>query len=174
MALTRQQKADNIEALRAHAAEASALFGVSYKGLRTDELTRIRRAFRQEGLGVLKVAKNTLAKRAFEGTPFGGLGEGAEGNVLYVFASAEPPLVAKRLVGYSEEFEHFVPKFALFEEQYHSAEGLLALSRLPTREVALAQLLGTLQAPIAQLARTINEIPAQLVRAVDAVGRSKT
>ncbi len=174
MALTRQRKIENIDVLKKHAAEASALFGVSYKGIKTSELTGIRRAFREQQLGSIVVAKNTLCEVAFRDTPFAQCAQDSGGNTLYVFALGEPPLVAKKLVEYSRKFESFIPKFALLEERLYDAAGLEAISRLPTRDVALAQLLSVMQAPVAALARTLNEIPARFVRTLDAVSRSRS
>ena len=174
MALTRQKKNKIVETLTAHSAQATALFGIEFKGIKTKELTEIRQEFRADQSALVMIAKNTLRAKALGDTDFAEVGDKAKGNIMYVFALKEPPIIAKKIVEQTKTYENFVPKFAVVEKQFYDQDGVVKLSKLPTRDVALAQLLSVMQAPIGALARTFNEIPARFVRLVDAVGRSKS
>jgi large subunit ribosomal protein L10 len=121
----------------------------------------------------LRVLKNTLARRAVQGTPFEKLTESLTGPLMYGIA-ADPVAGAKVLADFAKENEFFVIRAGAMPNAVMSAKDIKALALLPSREELLAKLAGTLQAPIVKLVRTMNEVPARFVRTLAAVRDAKS
>src|SRR6266852_2815164 len=124
----------------AQLAKAKTVVVAEYRGLEVGRMTELRAKARKSGV-CLRVLKNTLARRAVEGTPFAGLSPHMKGPLVYGI-SPDPVATAKVLT---------------------------ALALMPSRDELLAKLLATMQAPIAQFARTLNEVPARFARTLAAV-----
>src|SRR5690606_10083815 len=103
-----------------------------------------------------RVLKNTLARRAVQGTPFEKLTDSLVGPLMYGIAE-DPVACAKVLSEFAKDNEQFVIKAGAMPNAVMSVEDLKALAALPGREQLLATLMGTLQAPVAKLVRTMNE-----------------
>jgi large subunit ribosomal protein L10 len=119
------------------------------------------------------VLKNTLARRAVQGTPFEKLTEQMSGPLMYGIA-ADPVAGAKVLSEFARENELFVIRGGAMPNAVMSAREIKALALLPSRDELLAKLVGTLQAPLAKLVRTMNEVPAKFVRTLAAVRDAKS
>ena len=120
----------------------------------------------------LRVLKNSLARRAVQGTPFEKLSEQMVGPLMYGI-SQDPVAGAKVLSEFAKENELFVIKAGAMPNAMMSAKDIKALAQLPSRDELLATLLGTMQAPMAKLVRTLNEVPGKFVRTVAAYRDAK-
>jgi large subunit ribosomal protein L10 len=153
--------------ISAQLAKAKAVVVAEYRGLEVGHMTELRAKARKSGV-YLRVLKNTLARRAVEGTPFAGLSQHMKGPLVYGI-SPDAVATAKVLNEFAKANEKFVIRAGAMENAVISAKEVTALASLPSRDELLAKLLGTMQAPIAKFARTLNEVPARFVRTLAAV-----
>lgn len=172
MPMKRDQKAALVGEVHAVAAKAQAAFAAEYRGLDAVVLTRMRQQARAQGLYV-KVVKNTLARRAVDGTSFACLTESLTGPLLLAFAEGDPAPAARFVRNFARENEKFVVRAVALDGRLLPASDLARLAELPSREQALAQLLGTLKAPVARFVSTCAAPLAALVRGLDAVQRGR-
>jgi large subunit ribosomal protein L10 len=155
----------------AEVAKAKAIVLAEYRGLEVGNMTDLRREARRAGV-YLRVLKNTLARRAVDGTPFAGLSEHMVGPLVYGI-SPDPVATAKLLNDFSKSNEKLVIKAGAMPNSVISAKEVKALASMPSREELLAKLMGTMQAPVAQFVRTLNEVPSRFVRTLAAVRDKK-
>ena len=167
MALNREEKVAVVEEVSAQVAQAGAIVLAEYRGLAVEKITVLRRQARESGV-YLRVLKNTLVRRAVQGTPYEQLSDKMVGPLLYGMA-ADPVAAAKLLAGFAKGNEQLVIKAGSMPNSVMDAAGVQALATLPGREELLAMLLGTMQAPIATFVRTLNEVPTKFVRGLAAV-----
>jgi large subunit ribosomal protein L10 len=151
----------------AQLAKAKAIVVAEYRGLEVGRMTELRAKARKSGV-YLRVLKNTLARRAVEGTPFAGLSQHMKGPLVYGI-SPDAVATAKVLNEFAKANEKLVIRAGAMENAVISAKEVTALASLPSRDELLAKLLGTMQAPIAKFARTLNEVPSRFVRTLAAV-----
>src|SRR3954468_2513003 len=142
-----------------------------YRGLDVERVTQLRAKARKSGL-YLRVLKNTLARRAVQGTPFEKLSEQMVGPLMYGIAQ-DPVAGAKVLAEFAKDNELFVIKGGAMPNSLMSAKDIKALAALPSRQELLGMLVGTLQAPVTKLVRTMNEVPGKFVRTLAAYRDSK-
>jgi large subunit ribosomal protein L10 len=168
-----EQKQATVSEVSAQLARAQAVIVAEYRGLNVQRVTQLRAKARKSGL-YLRVLKNTLARRAIQGTPFEKLAEKMSGPLIYGIAP-DPVAVAKVLSEFAKDnAEHFVIKAGAMPNVLMSDKDVKALALLPSREELLAKLMGTMLAPVAKLVRTMNEVPARFVRTLAAVRDSKS
>lgn len=167
MGLSLEQKQAMVSEVAARLAGAQAVIVAEYRGLNVERATQLRARARKSGL-YLRVLKNTLARRAVQGTPFEKLTEQMSGPLMYGIA-ADPVAGAKVLSEFARENEFFVIRAGAMPNAVMSAADVKALALLPSRDELLAKLMGTLQAPVAKLARTMNEVPGKFVRTLAAL-----
>ena len=134
-------------------------------------MTDLRRQARKSGV-YLRVLKNTLARRAVDGTPFAGLSQHMVGPLVYGI-SPDPVATAKLMNDFAKGNEKLVIKAGAMPNAVISALEVKALASMPSREELLAKLLGTMQAPVAQFVRTLNEVPSRFARTLAAVRDKK-
>jgi large subunit ribosomal protein L10 len=152
-------------------ATAQSIILAEYRGLEVGEMTQLRAQARKSGI-YLRVLKNTLVRRAVDGTPFSALSTQMVGPLVFGI-SADPVAAAKVLNDFAKTNDKFVIKAGALPNQVMDANGIKALASLPSREELLAKLLGTMQAPVAQFVRTLNEVPTKFVRGLAAVRDQK-
>ncbi|MDF3011257.1 MAG: ribosomal protein [Burkholderiales bacterium] len=167
MGLSLEQKQAMVSEVAAKLAGAQAVIVAEYRGLNVERATQLRARARKSGL-YLRVLKNTLARRAVQGTPFEKLTEQMSGPLMYGIA-ADPVAGAKVLSEFARENEFFVIRAGAMPNAVMSAADVKALALLPSRDELLAKLMGTMQAPVAKLARTMNEVPGKFVRTLAAL-----
>jgi large subunit ribosomal protein L10 len=155
----------------AQVAGAQSIVIAEYRGLEVADITVLRAQARKSGV-YLRVLKNTLARRAFAGTPFAGLSDKLVGPLIYGI-SADPVAAAKTLNEFAKGNDKLVIKAGAMPNHVMDVNGVKALATLPSREELLSKLLGTMQAPIVQFVRTLNEVPTKLVRGLAAVRDAK-
>ena len=167
MSLSLEQKQAVVSEVSAKLANAQAVIVAEYRGIGVENVTQLRAKARKSGL-YLRVLKNTLARRAVQGTPFAKLADQMTGPLMYGIAQ-DPVAGAKVLADFAKENELFVIKGGAMQNAVMSAKDIKTLATMPSREELLANLMGTMQAPVAKLARTMNEVPGKFVRTVAAL-----
>ena len=167
MGLSLEQKQATVSEVSAQLAGAQAVIVAEYRGLNVERVTQLRAKARKSGL-YLRVLKNTLARRAVQGTPFEKLTEKMIGPLIYGIAQ-DPVAIAKVLSEFAKDNEHFVIKAGAMPNTLMSDKDVKALALLPSRNELLAKLMGTMQAPVATLVRTMNEVPGKFVRTLAAL-----
>ena len=144
----------------------------NYRGVSVDEMTSLRQQARDAGVHV-KVIRNTLAKRAFEGTEFECLNEALLGPNILAFSIEDPGAGARVFKDFAKDNESFEIKALSVGGKMLPPEQIDVLAKLPSRDQALAMLLSVMQAPITKLARTLNDVPGRVTRVVAAVRDQK-
>ena len=167
MGLNLEQKQAVVAEVAAKLQGAQAVIVAEYRGLDVEHVTQLRAKARKSGVYV-RVLKNTLARRAVQGTPFEKLSEQLVGPLMYGIAD-DPVAGAKVLSEFAKDNEQFVIKAGAMQNAVMSAKDVKALALLPSRDELLARLMGTMQAPVAKLVRTMNEVPAKFVRTLAAL-----
>lgn len=171
MGLNLDGKKAVVAEVSAHVAGAQAIVLAEYRGLEVGHMTELRRQARKSGV-YLRVLKNSLARRAVEGTPFQGLSQHMKGPLVYGI-SPDPVATAKLLDNFAKGNDKLVIRAGGMPNAVISAKEVKALATMPSREELLATLLGTMQAPIVKFARTLNEVPGRFVRTLAAVRDQK-
>lgn len=171
MSLNLEEKKAVVAEVSEQVSKAQAIILAEYRGLEVGDMTQLRAQARKSGV-YLRVLKNTLVRRAVDGTPFSGLSNDMVGPLVFGI-SADPVAAAKVLSEFAKSNEKFVIKAGAMPNQVMNANGVKALASMPSREELLAKLLGTMQAPIAKFVRTLNEVPTGLVRSLAAVRDQK-
>ena len=171
MGLSLEQKQAMVSELSSQLKGAQSVIVAEYRGLNVDRITQLRSKARSSGL-YLRVLKNTLARRAVQGTPFEKLSESLTGPLMYGI-SKDPVAGAKVLSEFAKDNEQLVIKAGAMPNTLMSAKDVKALALLPSREELLAKLMGTMQAPVAKLVRTMNEVPGKFVRTLAALQEQK-
>ena len=172
MALKLEQKQTIVAEVNAAAEKALSAVLADYRGLTVGQMTELRTKARASGV-YLKVIRNTLAKRAVEGTDYACLKEALVGPTLVAFSQDDPGAAARLLKEYAKNFEKLEVKAVSIGGVLMGADQLDRVATLPTRDEALALLMAVMQAPIVKLARTLNEVPGKLVRTLAAIRDQK-
>ena len=133
---------------------------VDYRGLTVAQATKLRKQLREAGV-IYKVCKNTMMKRAFEGTDFAQLDEYLEGPNAIAISKEDATAPARIICDFAKKAEALEVKAGVVEGSVYDAAGIQELSKIPSREVLLSKLLGSLQSPITNLARVLNQIAEQ-------------
>lgn len=167
MALRLEDKKALVAEVNAVAAQAQSAVAAEYSGLTVTQMTALRAEARNAGV-YLRVVKNTLARRAVEGTEFECLKEGLSGPLILAFSQDDPGAAARVVRSFAKENDKLVARLVAIGGKLLPASGLDRLASLPTLEQARAMLLGVLQAPLTKLVRTFAEPQAKLVRVVAA------
>ena len=171
MSLNLEGKKEVVAEVTARLANAQSVVLAEYRGLPVEDITVLRKEARANGV-YLRVLKNTLARRAVKGTPFEKLGPQMVGPLAYGI-SDDPVAAAKVLQAYAKKNEKLVIKGGMMPNQLMTAKEVGHLASMPSREVLLATLMGTMQAPVTKFVQTLNEVPTKFVRALAAVRDAK-
>lgn len=172
MALSLEEKKAVVSEVAEIAAVAHSAVAAEYRGLTVAELTELRAKARDGGV-YLRVVKNTLAKRAVEGTDFECMQAGLTGPLLLAFSREEPGAAARLMKEFAKEHDRLVPKLVSFGGQMLAATDLDRLAKMPTRDQAISLLMAVMKAPTEKFVRTLNEVPGKLVRTVAAIRDQK-
>jgi len=154
------------------ASNALSAVMADYRGVTVDNMTALRKQAREQNVDV-RVIRNTLAKRAFEGTEFECLSEALLGPNILAFSLEDPGAGARIFKDFAKENEEFEIKALSVGGKLLPAEQIDALAKLPTRDQALAMLMSVMLAPVTKLTRTLNEVPSKVTRVVAAVKDQK-
>ena len=172
MALRLEQKQAIVVEVNEAAKTALSAVLSDYRGLTVAEMTEMRAKARANGV-YLRVIRNTLAKRAIEGTEYECLNDAFVGPTMVAFSQEDPGSAARLIKDYAKELDALEVKALAIGGELLEASQLDRVATLPTRDEAIAQLMSVMQAPVIKLARTLNEVPGKLVRTVAAVRDQK-
>ena len=148
-----QEISDNIK-------DAQSVVIVDYRGLTVAEDTQLRKQLREAGV-TYKVYKNTFMNFAFKGTDFESLSGVLEGPNAIAISTTDATAPARVLAEFAKKAPKLEIKAGVVEGNFYDAEGMKAISSIPSREVLLSKLLGSIQSPIANFARVIKQIAEQ-------------
>lgn len=172
MSLSLEQKKAVVAEVAAVAAEAHALVAAEYNGISVEQLTELRKLSREAGV-YLRVVKNTLARRAFEGTDFACVQEQLTGPLILAFSQTDPGAAARVIKDFAKDHEKLVVKMLSIGGEALPATDLDRLASLPTYDQAVSLLMSVMKAPVEKFVRTLAEPHAKFVRTVAAVRDQK-
>lgn len=174
--MNKAEKSAAVADLKDSFGKAKAAFFADYKGLTVEQVNDLRRKLRAQKVQV-KVIKNNLARLAIREAK---LGEEAErlldtvvGPTMVGFSYGDPAAAAKVIQKFGEEIEVFTLKDSLLGTQRLTTKQVEELSKLPSREVLLAKLLGSLNAPVTNFVGVLAAVPRSLVQVLAAVEDKK-
>ncbi|MCL6270024.1 50S ribosomal protein L10 [Sansalvadorimonas sp. 2012CJ34-2] len=172
MALGLEDKKAIVAGVNEAAQNALSAVIADYHGLTVEQMTTLRSEARKNGV-YLKVVRNTLAKRAVEGTDYECLKEALVGPTILAFSQEDPGAAARVLKDFAKENDALEVKALSIGGKLLGAEQIDVLAKMPTLDQARAMLMSVMIAPVTKLVRTFNEFPAKITRAVAAVADEK-
>lgn len=146
-----------VDEIKANVEGAASVVLVDYRGLTVEQDTKLRKQLREAGV-IYKVYKNTLMKRAFEGTDFAQLDPHLDGPSAIAISKTDATAPARIVAKFGKEAEALEIKAGIVEGTYYDAKGIQVISSIPSREELLSKFLGSIQSPIANFARVIKQI----------------
>ena len=168
----RAEKAAQVDEITARLRRSSTAVLADYRGMTVGQMQDLRNRLRGDGVEML-VVKNTLARRAAEAAGYGALKAELSGPIAIVFAQDDVSAPARILSEYIRANRRMVIRSGLLEGQVIKAETVAELADLPSREILLGRLLGTMQMPLAQLASVLQAPLTKLARTLDALREQK-
>ena len=172
MALSLLEKQAIVAEVAVVAKDAHSAVIAEYAGVESNDMNALRAQARAGGF-YLRVVKNSLARRAIEGTDYECLSESLVGPMIIAFSQEDPGCAARVLKDYAKGNDKLVIKALSISGQLLAASELDRLASLPTKDQAISMLMSVMQAPVTKLARTLKEVPGKLVRTVAAVKDAK-
>ena len=146
-----------VEEISAQIKDAQSVVLVDYRGLTVEQDTQLRKSLREAGV-VYKVYKNTYMTRAFQGTEFEGLAPYLEGPSAVAISTEDATAPARVLAEFAKKADKLEIKGGVVEGNVYDAKGMAAIASIPSREVLISKLLGSLQSPITNFARVMNQL----------------
>jgi large subunit ribosomal protein L10 len=153
LSLNLNDKKAVVAEIAAKVATAQTIVVAEYRGIQVGHLTQLRAKARASGV-YMRVLKNTLARRAVEGTPFAGLASEMTGPLIYTI-SVDAVAAAKVVHDFSKTNDKLVIRAGSFAGKSLDKAAVTALASIPSREVLIAQLLGVMQAPVSGFVRAL-------------------
>ena len=173
VALNLEDKKSIVAEVSTIATSAHSAVAAEYHGLSVDEMTQLRVNARKEGV-YLRVVKNSLAKRAIDGTEFECMQESLIGPLIMAFSQEDPGAAARLVKDFSKDHEKLVAKVIAVGGEVLPVDQIDRLAKLPNRDQAIAMLMAVMKAPIEKFVRTLNEPHGKLVRTIAAVRDTKS
>jgi large subunit ribosomal protein L10 len=169
--MRKEEKTALIQQMQEGFGRASIALVSEYKGMTAGESADMRRRLRAIR-GEMRVAKNTLIRRAIKDTPYAALDAQLGGPVGLILSFEDPVELAKAVAGFDRDLgEKFKIRGGVLDGKPLTPGDVQALATLPPKEVVMAQLLGLLNAPATRLVRLLNEPGSMVARAIDAIGK---
>ncbi len=171
--MKKNEKAEMVSRVVEKLNSSSAIFLVDYSGIKVEDISKIRREFRKEGVEYV-VFKNTLFKRALDETgKYPMLVNHLKGMTGYVFAGDNPALPAKIIKKYFDDKQKLALKAAYVESDFFGAEQLTLLSNMPTKAEIISGIIGSIASPVTGIVGTLNAVIRDLVSVVDEIAKTK-
>ena len=146
-----------VEEISANIKEAQSVVLVDYRGLTVEQDTQLRKNLREAGVSY-KVYKNTMMNFAFKDTDFEGLAPYLNGPSAMAYSTTDATAPARVLAEFAKKAKALEIKAGVVEGNVYDAKGMEAIASIPSREVLISRLLGSMQSPMANFARVINQI----------------
>jgi large subunit ribosomal protein L10 len=156
LSLNLQEKQAVVAEVSAQVAQAQTIVLAEYRGIQVADITKLRAAARKSGV-YFHVLKNTLARRAVQGTPFEALAEKMVGPLVYSM-SADAVAAAKVVFDFAKTNDKLVIKAGAMSGSVMSAEQVGVLAATPSRDELIAKLMATMNATTAKFVRTLAAI----------------
>lgn len=172
MVLKLEDKKTIVSEVAAVAQQSVSLVAAEYSGLTVAQLTKLRKSMRSAGVH-MRVVRNTLARRALEGTQFACIQQELVGPLVLAFSQDEPSAAARLIKEFAKTNDKLKVKALALDNQLLPASSLDKLASLPTRDEAISILMSVMLAPVTKLVRTMAEPHAKFVRTVAAVRDQK-
>jgi len=167
LSLTLEQKQAIVKEVAEVADQAPTAIAAEYTGLTVADMTKLRQTARDAGI-YLRVVRNTLARRALDGTKFDCMREGLIGPLLLAFSNEEPGSAAKVIRDFAKVNDKLVVKLVALDGKLFDASDIGLVANIPTLENARSMLLGLMQAPMAKFVRVLSEPQSKFVRCLAA------
>jgi large subunit ribosomal protein L10 len=155
-----QEKQLIIDEIKAKLENAEAAVVIDYMGITVEEANSMRKQLREADVDYT-VYKNTLVKRAIEGTKYEGLADALAGPSALAISQTDATAPARVLNKVMKEFKKMEFKAGVIEGELFDAAGVQAIADIPSRDELIAKFMGSIQSPIANFARVINQIAEQ-------------
>ncbi|HHX12726.1 MAG TPA: 50S ribosomal protein L10 [Clostridiales bacterium] len=146
-----------VEEIKGYVKDASSAVLVDYRGLTVAEDTELRKKLREAGV-VYKVYKNTMLNFAFEGSDYAQLADNLEGPTAVAFGLDDATAPARILFECTKTMPKLEFKAGVVDGTYYDQKGIQVIATIPSREVLISKLLGSLQSPITNIARVLKQI----------------
>ena len=146
-----------VEEIKESIKDAKSVVLVDYRGLTVEQDTKFRKAMRESDV-IYKVYKNTMVKRAIEGTEFEALKDDLEGPTAVAISKTDATAPARIVAQFAKENPVLEIRTGVVEGTYYDNAGIKTIATIPSRDVLISKLLGSMQSPIANFARVIKQI----------------
>ena len=146
-----------VEEISANLEGAAGVVLVDYRGLTVEQDTQLRRQMRAEGI-IYKVYKNTMLNFAIKGTEYEPLAQHLEGPSAVAISKTDATAPARIIANFAKTADKLEIKAGVVEGNYYDAKGMTAIASIPSREVLLGRLLGSMNSPVASFARVVKQI----------------
>ena len=150
-------KAPIVDEIKGYVSDAKSAVLVDYRGLTVEQDTKLRKQLREAGV-VYKVYKNTMINFAIKDTEFADLAQHLEGPTAIAVCKDDATAAARVLAKFAKTAEALEIKGGVVDGIYYDAVGIGQIASIPSREVLLSKLLGSMQSPVTNFARVINQI----------------
>ncbi len=161
MALTIQRKKQIVEHVHHQAQEGLSLVAAEYTGLTVKQMTALRNKARSLGI-FLRVIKNSLAKKAFEGTAFVGANKSLAGQLVYFIGKEAPGIAARLARDFAKDNDKLKVRVLTVGETIYGPQDLEAIATLPTKNEAISRFMACLNAPMTKFVRTLVALESKL------------
>lgn len=151
---------------------SSNFFIGHYRGLKSAEITQLRKELKKVGANV-SVVRNRLSQPLLEELELKAVKDGIKGPTAFIFASSDPVVVAKALLNFSKEHEKLEVELAYIDKKILDKSGIKELSTMPSKEVLLARVVGGIKAPLNGLVNCLNGNLRKIVYVLNAIVKSK-
>ncbi len=170
--MPKQEKIQMVEKIKDNLIGSNGLVLADFKGLTVSELESLRKKVLKEG-GSAKVIKNTLLEKAFEASNMNGMDQYLKENTI-VFSSKEDILkILKVLVDYSKDHNKFSLKAGYIDGQAFNKDGVIAMSKMPSRKELLSMVAGGINSVISSFIGTLNGVMTAFVGTIEALEKKK-
>lgn len=172
MAIRLEDKKQIVSEVNEAANNALSAVLADYRGVAVSDLAILRKTAREQNV-YLRVVRNTLLKRAVEGTQYECIQDALTGPTILAFSMEDPGAAARVLKDFAKGNDKFEVKALSVGGKLLSADQIDVLATLPTYDQAVSMLMSVMLAPVTKLVRTFNEVPTKVTRAVAAVRDQK-
>lgn len=169
---TRIEKDQDIAQLNEELSKTNHALVVSFKGLTVEKDYELRKSLREANLRY-RVVKNTLGRRAVEGTPLESLKDHFIGMSAIAYSESDPVSIAKVLSKFAKENPQLVFKAGVVEGRAINVTDIDKLASMPSKEELVSKLMFLLNAPAQRLAMVVNAVPRNLAIAVNEIRKLK-